>query len=92
MSILITSEIMFYIYKIYPTITHDFYSERGLVANFLMKDKTYFRFFSTPKTAASGKIAVPDYGDIGWYVLRDRITGLSSIPFHIYDAEESVNH
>lgn len=86
MSVLIICELMFYIYNIWPTINHDFYSERGLVADFLMKDKTYFRFFSTPKTTVSKKIAVPDYGDIGWYILRDRLPNLVSISYHIFDA------
>jgi len=86
MSILIIGELMFYIYKIHPTIPHDFYSERGLVADFLMKDKTYFRFFTTPKTTVSKKIAVPDYGDIGWYILRDRLPNLVSMTYHIFDA------
>ena len=86
MSILIICELMFYIYKVYPTITHSFYSERGHVADFLMKDRTYFRFFSTPKTTLSGKIAVPDYGDIGWYVLRDRLPNLVSMSYHVFDA------
>ncbi|HAX61843.1 MAG TPA: hypothetical protein DCX95_04705, partial [Elusimicrobia bacterium] len=86
MSILITSELMFYIHKLHPTIPHSFYSERGLVADFLMKDKTYFRFFSTPKTTVSKKIAVPDYGDIGWYILRDRLPNLVSMTYHIFDA------
>lgn len=83
---LIVFELLFYSYKIHPTILYDYYKNVGLVAHYLQKDKGIFRIFSTPKTAKSEKIAVPNYGDIGWYILRDRITGLISIPFHIYDA------
>ncbi|MFH1541451.1 MAG: hypothetical protein ABID79_06380 [Elusimicrobiota bacterium] len=86
LSILIISELTFYIYKIHPTIEHSFYFERGLIANFLTKNKTYFRFFSTPKTTAIRTIKVPDYGNIGIYIIRDRLSGIISVPYHLFDA------
>lgn len=85
-TVVIVFELLFYVHNAQPAITHDFYSGRGIVADFLMKDKTHFRFFSTPKTTAAGHIAVPDYGDIGWYVLRDRMPNLVSVSYHIFDA------
>lgn len=85
-SFLIAVEILFYCQKIHPTIAYNFYKETGLVAGYLQKDKGFFRFFSTPKTSGTGKIKIPDYGDIGWYVLKDRLTGITSIPFHLFDA------
>ncbi|MDD5688032.1 MAG: hypothetical protein PHE88_09410 [Elusimicrobia bacterium] len=83
---LIIAELLYYSYEIHPTIAHNYYFEKGYIANILQKDKDLFRYFLTPKTAWSDKIKVPDYGDIGWYILKDRLSGLGSIPYHLYDA------
>ncbi|MBN1384019.1 MAG: YfhO family protein [Elusimicrobia bacterium] len=83
---LIVFELLCYAYKIHPTIEHNFFYEKGIVTDFLQKDNELFRFFSTPKTAHSKKITVPDYKNIGWYVLRDRLYNLISVSFHLYNA------
>lgn len=85
-SLLIVFELLFYAYKLHPVIEHKFFYEKGIVANFLQKDKELSRFFLTPETAQSRRITVPAYGNIGWYVLRDQMYNLTSIPFHLYNA------
>ncbi|MEW6556529.1 MAG: hypothetical protein AB1349_04140 [Elusimicrobiota bacterium] len=85
-SFLILVELLIYAYRIQPIIEYKYYSEKGPVTNFLLSDKSMFRFFLTPKTTWSARIKVPDYGNIGWYVLKDRLQGLSAIPFHLFDA------
>ncbi|OGS33981.1 MAG: hypothetical protein A2474_06355 [Elusimicrobia bacterium RIFOXYC2_FULL_34_12] len=84
-SLFIVVELLIYSFNINSTIEHDYYLEKGPIVNFLQKDKDYFRFFQTPKTNWSNKIQVPDYGNIGFYILRDRLSGIVSITSHIYD-------
>ncbi|OGS44925.1 MAG: hypothetical protein A2539_04415 [Elusimicrobia bacterium RIFOXYD2_FULL_34_15] len=86
LTFLIVFELLIYTHKIHPTIEYNYYSEKGSITNFLQKDKDYFRFFLTPKTAWSEKIKIPDYGNIGWYILKDRLPGITSITSHLFDA------